>query len=86
MEENGEYKEVAEAAFKEGISKLLFTKYGIEPESAEVIVEGFDFENMRCERIKIILYGSSFLADFRAVEEYITESGLGECEVCLSIG
>lgn len=86
VEESGEYIEVAEAAFKEGISKLLFTKYEIDYEDAEVKTVGFDFDGMRCEKIKITLYGKALLADFRAIEEYITESGLGECEVYLSIG
>ena len=65
---------------------LLFTKYEIVPEDAEIKTEGFDFEGMRCKKIKITLYGKALLADFRAIEEYITESGLGECEVYSSIG
>lgn len=86
IEENGEYLEAAEEAFREGISKLLFTKYGINPENATVKTEGFDFRNMRCERILITLRGSGTLADFRGIEEYISESGLGECEVSASFG
>lgn len=86
IEENGEYTEVAKEALIEGISKLLFTEYGIKPENASVSIEGFDFKNMRCEKIKITLYDIGALADFRRIEEYISGSGLGECEVYLSIG
>ena len=83
---DGEYIIVAENAFKEGISKLLFAKYGINEEDSEVFVFGFDFENMRAEKIKIQLSGGGSTADFRGIENYITESGLGECEVNLKIG
>ncbi len=86
INEGGEYSEIAEQAFKEGISKLLFTKYDISPENVSIVTEGFDFKSMRCERIRITLYDRGALADFRGIEEYISESGLGECEVYLSIG
>lgn len=85
-QENGEYLEVAEEAFKEGIYKLLFTRYGIKEEEAEIFIFGFDFRNMRAERIKILLYEGGALADFRGIESYITESGLGECEVNIKVG
>lgn len=85
-EADGEYIKVAEEAFKEGICNLLFTKYNIKPENVYIKTEGFDFEKMRCERIKITLLESGVLADFRGIEEYITESGLGDCEVGINIG
>ena len=85
-ESDGEYAKVAEEAFKEGICKLLYTKYGIDKNSAEVHVFGFDFKNMRAERIKILLYNKGAFSDFRAIEEYITEQGLGLCEVNIQIG
>lgn len=86
ISEGGEYVEVAEEAFKEGICKLLFTEYGVKPENVSIRTEGFDFKTMRCKKIKITLYDRGALADFRKIEEYISESGLGECEVNLSIG
>lgn len=82
----GEYAKVAEEAFKEGISQLLFTKYGIEKENADIYIFGFDFGNMRAEKIKIVLSNAGAFSDFRGIEEYITESGLGECEVNIKIG
>ena len=83
---DGEYAVVAEQAFKEGISKLLFTKYGIKEENADIYVFGFDFEQVRAKKIKIVLSNNSVFSDFRGIEEYITESGLGECEVNVKIG
>ena len=85
-ENDAEYEKVAEEAFKEGISKLLFTKYGIKEENFEVYVFGFNFSEMRAEKIKILLLNQGVLSDFRGIEEYITESGLGECEVSIRFG
>lgn len=83
--ENGEYgkeyEEVAKEAFTDGIRQLIFTKYGIKEENAEVFVFGFDFERMKAEKIKILLSGKGALADWRGIEDYITELGLGVCEV-----
>lgn len=81
-----EYVEVAKSAFKSGICKLLFTKYGIEEEDAAVYVYNFDFESMKAERIEIVLSGSAKFKDYRAIESYVTGSGLGECEVEIEIG
>ena len=79
----GEYKQVAEEAFADGIRQLLFTKYGLNEGDVRVLVTGFEFEKMRAERINIILSGKGALADWRGIEEYITEAGLGECEVTI---
>jgi len=85
-ESEGEYEKVAEEAFKKGICKLLYTKYGIEEGSAEVYIYGFNFKNMKAEKIKILLCNKGAFSDFRSIEEYITEQGLGECEVNIKIG
>ena len=81
-----EYLKVAEAAFKSGIFDLLDSEFSVAKENAEVFVYGFDFQNMKAKKIKIILFGKGAAADFRRMEKYITESGLGECEVNVRIG
>ena len=80
------YIEVAESAFKDGIFELLDTRFSVDKENAEVFIFGFDFRSMKAEKIKILLFGNGAVADFRGIEEYITESGLGECEVNVRIG
>ena len=80
------YSEVAEDAFKEGICKLLFTKFGIEENGVRIETKGFDFETMKCEKIKIVLVGTEMFSNWRAVRDYVTESGLGECEVSMDFG
>ena len=79
-----EYINVAEEAFERGISKLIFTKYGIEEKNCSVFAFGFDFENMRAERIRVVLRGSGAFADLRGIESYINGLSLGECEVTVS--
>lgn len=79
-----EYIEVAEDAFKDGISKLIFTKYGVNEEDSEIFVFGFDFEKMRAERICVVLRGVGALSDLRGIESYINGLGLGKCEVTVS--
>ena len=86
IEIDGEYIKVAESAFKDGISELLASKYSIAKENAEIFVFGFDFRAMKAEKIKILLFGDGIVADFRGIENYITESGLGECEVNIRLG
>ena len=84
--EKGEYEEVAEEAFKNGIRKLLFTKYEIEEGEADVIVYGFDFESMKAERIRILLSGDAIYSDARGMQEYLNGLDLGKCEVEIRIG
>ena len=49
------------------------------------VVFGFDFKNMKAERVKIILSGRAALADSRAIAEEIRKLGEWECEVELSV-
>ena len=81
-----EYLAVAENAFKEGICKLLCSKYGTKPDEMNIFVYDFDFKNMRCEKIKIVLFGRSATLDTRGMGTYITEQGLGKCEVDIRLG
>lgn len=75
------YIEVTENAFKTGIKEMLNSKYGIKKENIKVAVFDLDFENMRAGKIKIILTKNAAFADWRGIEQYINESGLGKCEV-----
>ncbi len=81
-----EYAQTAESAFCEGVRAAIAERYGVDRGDVRVRVSGFDFEKMRAKRITVILSGSAALSDHRAVAQYITESGLGECEVKIEIG
>ena len=80
-----EYAETAEQALCDGICTAIAERYGLDREEITARVRGFDFSEMRAERITVTLSGSAALADHRGIAEYITESGLGECEVKLEI-
>ena len=77
------YIEVTENAFKKGVSEMICSKYGIDKENIKVYVFDLDFERMVAGKIKIILTGKSALSDWRGIEQYINESGLGKCEVLI---
>ena len=81
-----EYLKVAETAFRDCIFKLLDSELSVARDNAEVLIFDFDFKNMKAGKIKILLFGNGAVADFRRIEKYITESGLGECEVNVRIG
>ena len=75
----------AEAAFCEGIKKYICADFSLSSDEVSVKAFGFDVINMRAEKIKVILRGRAVLADNRAIAEEIVASGLGECEVELSV-
>ena len=80
-----EYAETAEAAFCEGVRAAIAERYNLNSNDVRVRVSGFDFEKMRAERITVIISGGAATSDHRAIAQYIAESGLGECEVELSV-
>ncbi len=81
-----EYLAIAENAFKEGICKLICTKYGAKSDEMNIFIYGFDFRSMKCEKIKVVLFGTSAILDTRGIAAYITEEGLGKCEVDIRLG
>ena len=82
----GEYESVSKEAFALGVEKLVMEKYNISTEEISVSIEGFDFQNMRAEKIKILLSGGAVAKDYFAIEQYVRDAGLGECEVNIRIG
>ena len=83
---NTEYAKTAEEAFCDGICAAIAERYDLAREEIRARARGFNFEKMRAERITVILSGGAALSDYRSIAEYITGSGLGECEVKLEIG
>ena len=86
LDTEGDYLQVSEGAFCQGILQLVSEKFNIPQEDIKVAVFGFDFEKMRAEKIKITLRKEAFFADWRGVQTYISELGLGDCEVNVSFG
>lgn len=77
----GAYLEVSEDAFREGILKSITEKWNLREDMTVVSVIGFDFQKMRAEKIIITLLSGGIAVDFREIEKYIEEAGLGVCEV-----
>ena len=80
------YEETAKDAFKDGICKLLCSKYELDQENVTVFVSGFDVSKMCAEQIVVLLSGSAVLSDARGMESYLNGLSLGNCEVRIRIG
>ncbi|MBO5907928.1 MAG: hypothetical protein J6Q85_07260 [Clostridia bacterium] len=80
-----DYLAVAESAFTEGVKRLVTEKYGLKDEDVFVLCEGFDFEGMRADSIRIILSGAAAFADYKSIEKYIDTQQLGRCSVEIEI-
>ncbi len=86
LDEEGKYITVSEEAIKDGIRKLIFAEYGVAPEDIEIYLHGFDFKEMRADRVKIILRGTGALSDYRGIEDFVNSLEIGECEVNIEFG
>jgi hypothetical protein len=80
-----EFADCARDAFSEGIKTLIVDKYSLDGEDVRVTAEGFDFENMRAERIRVVLTGSAALGDGKGIAKYVSELGYGRCEVEIGV-
>lgn len=85
-ESESELGAVIEDAFAKGIGRAVAERFSLDTENIRVRLYGFDKDNLRAEKIRIILSGRAALADYKAVEKYIDEMDLGECDVEIEIG
>ena len=84
--EAGEYSEVAENAFCEGVKTFVCSEFSLSADSVRVLTEDFDFSAMRPGRVRVFLSGKAAAADYKAIERLIEERGLGKCDVEIEIG
>ena len=81
-----EYANTAREAFALGVKRAVAEKFGLLEKEISVSVDGFDARNMTAQRINVLLSGSAAYADWRAVEEFVRSSGLGECRAEVYLG
>lgn len=79
-------EQTAQAAYAAGVRSTVAARFSLEEENVRVLVEDFDFSRMRAGRVRVILSGRAVTADSRGIRQYVTEAGLGECEVEIEIG
>ena len=84
-DKDAEYLNVARGAFEDGIAEMLSEKYSLSKESFAVKLDGFDFAEMKAERITVTLRMSAAMCDPLAVEKYINSFGIGECHAEIGI-
>ena len=83
--ENGA-EEVLEDAVAEGVASAVSAEFSLKKADISVRLFGFDSENMRAEKIEIILSGSALTADYRSIESFVNKMEIGECRVEISFG
>lgn len=81
--ENGA-DEVLEDALCEGIARAVSEEFSLKRADIAVRLFGFNREEMRAEKIEIILSNSAAVADYRAIESFINKMEIGECTVEIS--
>lgn len=83
---SGEIDMIIEDAFADGICTAVADKFSLDTDDIRVRLYGFDKEEMRAEKIMIILSGRAALSDYKAVEKYINSLEVGEGNVEIEIG
>ena len=79
------YEKTAEDAFCEGIKKLLVSEFSLTSDEVDVRIYDFKVEEMRANKVKVILSGRAVSADYRKICSRVEELELGRCEVELEI-
>lgn len=81
----GEYVEVTREAFESGIREEIADKFSLNEDSVTVRCSGFSFNEMKADKITVLLSLSSAGVDPRRIEEYVRGLEIGECEVRFEI-
>lgn len=81
-----EYLEVGEAALCDGICLAVAESFSISEDNISVKLVGFDFNEMHCDTVRVLLSGKAITADSIAIKKFIEEMGVGMCEVEIEIG
>ena len=86
VEYEGDAYAVAEEAFGRGVALAVAEEFSLDVSDIRVKTDGFDFEKMYAERIKVTLSGKAAGADHRAIESFLNKQEFGRCEVEIEIG
>ena len=85
-EPSGEMREKAiEDAFCEGVAEAVANKFMIDAKLISVSAVGFDAKKMRCDVLRVRLYGVAALADGAGIERFLTECGADRGEVMIQL-
>lgn len=81
-----EADEIYEEAFCLGVKNAVCERFELKTGEVRVLSVNFSKEEWRAERIRVILSGKAALSDYREIEKYINNMGIGECEAEIEIG
>ncbi len=84
--DGGEMREKAiEDAFCEGVAEAVADKFSLDAKLISVSAVGFDADKMRCEVLRVRLYGVAALADGAGIERFLAECGADRGEVMIQL-
>ena len=71
---------VLQQSVEDGIRRAVASNFLLSESNVSVECIGFSKDNLKSEKIKIILSGRALFADATAIENYVTDMDLGCCE------
>lgn len=83
------YIEALSDAYRDGLALAIADYLSLDDAMVSVKVDGISIENMRAERISVVLGRDAVFSDTRALKEWIKDEFLldgGECEVVIGFG
>lgn len=83
--EDGEFSALTVDALEDGIKQAVCEEFSLNSNRVRVTVHGFDFKEMRAERITVVLSGAGIFSNIEKIEKFVTDIGVGECEVDIEI-
>ena len=82
---DGAYADNAKSALEKGICDAVCEKFSLDTGEVAVLAEGFDFEKMSAEKIRITLFGGAIFANVEKIEKYVLGLGAWGCEVSIGL-
>lgn len=83
---DGEYYYEVRDAVCLAVGEAVAEKFGFSDGSVSVELINFDFENMKCDTVVVTLSGAAALGDYKRVEQFVSDIGIGRCRVDAQIG
>ena len=82
----GEYYYTTLEACEEGIRRAISEELSLPIDGISVVLSGFEIEKMSAECVMVTLSGTAALGDYKRVERFVNEIGMGRCVLDVQIG
>ena len=71
---------VLEESVEDGIRKAVASEFSLHEKNVCVECVGFNKNDLKAEKIRVILSGRAVLSDIPSIKKYVNGMGLGDCE------